>query len=167
MKISGKDLFVDTSKTFGRVPHLFRRSEIDLRVIHVVRDVRAVAWSAVKREQAKVESIARYWVRTHTRALHLGARLGERRYLRFRWEDFCAEPNPVLDQLCEFLGVEHVDLCGRVNTDMHHVIGNRIRLQAGTLSIHPDEMWRDLLEPSERASVERCAGALNRSFGYT
>jgi hypothetical protein len=30
-----------------------------------------------------------------------------------------------------------------------------------------DESWRAALEPSKRLAVERCAGQLSRSFGYT
>jgi hypothetical protein len=168
LEASGKDVFVDSSKTIARAPHLFRRPEINLRIIHIVRDARAVAWSALKREwkQAPPENTARYWVRTHKAALRLGALVGEERYLRFRWEDFCTAPGAVLDQICEFLGVERVDLLARVNVETHHVIGNRMRLQP-VRPIQSDESWRAALEPSKRLAVERCTGELSRSFGYT
>ena len=167
LEVSGKGLFVDSSKAVARVPHLLRRPDIDLRLIHVVRDVRAVASSALKREweQAGAGNMARYWVRTHKAALRLGALAGEDRYFRFRWEDFCAAPEVVLDRICEFLGVEPVDLVSRVNAETHHVIGNRIRLQP-VRPIRSDEAWREALEPSQRAAAERYAGELSRSFGY-
>lgn len=167
LKVSNKELFVDSSKTVARVPHLLRRPEIDLRIIHIVRDVRAVAWSALKRESQGVpaESTARYWVRTHKAALRLGALVGEDRYFRFRWEDFCAAPEPVLDRICEFLGVEPVDLVSRVNAETHHVIGNDIRLRP-VRPIRSDEAWREALEPSQRLAAERYAGELSRSLGY-
>lgn len=167
LKASGKDVFVDSSKAVARVPHLFRRPEIDLRIIHVVRDVRAVAWSAFKRDwkQVPAENTARYWVRTHKAALQLGALIGDDRYFRFRWEDFCAAPEPVLDQICRFLGVEPVSLVARVNNEIHHVIGNRMRLQP-VRPIRSDEKWQEALKPTQRLAAERCAGQLNRSFGY-
>jgi Sulfotransferase family len=167
LKVSNKELFVDSSKTVARIPHLLRRPEIDVRIIHIVRDVRAVAWSALKRESQRVpaESTARYWVRTHEAALRLGALVGKERYFRFRWEDFCTAPEPVLDRICEFLGVEPVDLVSRVNAETHHVIGNDIRLRP-VRPIRSDETWREVLEPSQRAAAERRAGELSRSFGY-
>ena len=165
--MSGKDLFVDTSKTVARVPHLLRRPEIDLRIIHVVRDVRAVAWSARKRECERQEAAdtARHWVRTHQAALRLGRLVGEDRYFRFRWEDFCTAPESVLAGICAFLGVEPVDLVPRVNTATHHVIGNTMRLRP-VRPIRSDETWREALEPSQRVAAERCARELSRSFGY-
>jgi hypothetical protein len=166
LEVSGKDLFVDTSKTVARIPHLLRRPEIDLRIIHVVRDVRAVAWSALKREcgRPRVENTARYWVRTHQAALRLGGILGEDRYFRFRWEDFCAAPAPVLAGICQFLGVAPVDLVARVNSQTHHVIGNTMRLRP-VRPIRSDEAWREALEPSQRAAAERYAGAFSRALG--
>jgi hypothetical protein len=167
LEVSGKDLFVDTSKTVARVPHLLRRPEIDLRLIHVVRDVRAVAWSNLKRdcERSRIENTARYWVRTHQAALRLGRLVGEDRYFRFRWEDFCASPEPVLARICEFLGVEPLDLVPRVNAETHHVIGNTMRLQP-VRPIRSDEAWREALEPSQRLAAERYAGEFSRRFGY-
>jgi hypothetical protein len=43
LEASGKGVFFDSSKSIARVPYLFRRPEIELRIIHIVRDARAVA----------------------------------------------------------------------------------------------------------------------------
>jgi hypothetical protein len=91
--------------------------------------------------------------------------VGEERYFLFRWEDFCTTPQPVLAQICEFLGVEPIDLLSRVNAETHHVIGNGIRLRP-VRSIRSDETWREALAPSQLVAAERYAAELNRSFGY-
>jgi hypothetical protein len=165
IEFSGKDLFVDASKTVARVPHLLRRRDIDLRIIHIVRDPRAVAWSAEKRKRPVAGEVGRYWLRTHSRALQLAPLLGRDRYFRFRWEDFCGAPKPTLDQICSFLAVEPVDLVSCVNAKTHHIIGNRVR-SSSVASIDTNEEWRGFLSPSLRGAVERSTAPLGASFGY-
>lgn len=166
LEVSGKDVFLDTSKTIARVPHLHRHREIDLRVVHVVRDARAFTFSALRHGTRRgAAEAARAWKRTHAAAGRLREVVGEERYLRFRWEDFCARPAAVLDELCGFLGVEPEELVGCVNDRPHHVIGNRMRL-APVRPIRADERWQATLTPEQRAACERIAGGLNRRFGY-
>jgi hypothetical protein len=166
LEASGKDVFLDTSKSVSRVPHLHRHPEVDLRVIHVIRDVRAFAFSALRHGNRKESADAgRVWVRTHTAAARLRHLVGDDRYLRLRWEDFCVRPDAVLDQLCRFLGVEPVELVAAVNERTHHVIGNQMRLKP-VRPIRSDESWREALAPDQRAACERVAGDLSRRFGY-
>jgi hypothetical protein len=94
-------------------------------------------------------------VRTHKAALRLGPLVGEEHYLRFRLEDFCAAPGALLDQICEFLGVERVDLLARVNAETHHVIGNPMRLQP----VRPIQPTRAGGLPSSHPSVSPWSAA--------
>lgn len=158
---SGKEVFVDTSKGVARVPHLQRDPELELKVIHIVRDARAFIRSGAKHGDLAPDRLARVWTRTHTAALRLEGRLGPERYLRFRWEDFCAEPAATLERICAFIGVEPADLVGEVNARPHHVIGNRMRLQP-VRPIRSDESWRETLGAEQLSACERFAGELNR-----
>jgi hypothetical protein len=162
---SGKSIFVDTSKSLPRIRHLHQRREIDLHVIHIVRDARAVAWSGLKHDATGVDTMARLWKRTHLAAAQIATLLGKQRYMRFRLEDFCREPQRSLAQICTFLGAESVDLVSRVNHQPHHVIGNNMRLHP-VRPIVEDRTWRDALTSIQLRALEREVGALNRSFGY-
>jgi Sulfotransferase family len=165
LDVSGKDVFVDASKPVARVPYLHRRSELDFRILHIVRDVRAIVRSRTRGHDSTGRA-ARSWVRTHANALRLASRVGEDRYFRFRWEDFCLHPEEGLDRICHFLDVEPADLIGRVNAQQHHVIGNQMRLKpVGT--IRSDQSWREVMTPQQLAICERIAGPLNRQFGYS
>jgi hypothetical protein len=163
--VSGKDVFLDASKAVARVPYLHRRPELDLRVIHIVRDARAIAQSSWQRELTRIDRVARSWVRTHVNALRLAPLVGEDRYFRFRWEDFCTRPREILDRICRFVGVEPTDLIAKVNTQPHHVIGNRMRHNP-VGSIRSEERWREVMTSEQLAVCERVAGGLNRLFGY-
>jgi hypothetical protein len=166
LEVSGKDVFVDTSKHPARVAHLHRRPEVDLHLIHVVRDVRAFLRSATRHgSRRSAAETARAWSRTHESALRLRKLVGEDRYLYFRWEDFCASPEAVLARICEFVGVEPTDLVAAVNGQPHHVIGNDVRLKP-VRAIRADESWRESLTADQLVACERHAGELNRRFGY-
>ena len=165
LDVSEKDVFLDASKGVARVPYLYRRSELDLRVIHIVRDVRAFVHSNRRRKLRRTDRTARSWVRTHANALRLASLVGGDRYLRLRWEDFCSHPDESLDRICHFLGVEPTELIARVNEQPHHVIGNRMRLHP-VGSIRSDESWREVMSSQQLATCERVAGRMNRQFGY-
>jgi hypothetical protein len=130
-----------------------------------VRDVRAIVQSKSRRGLPRTDRVARSWVRTHANALRLASLVGEDRYFRFRWEDFCLYPEESLDRICHFLGAEPTDLIARVNAQQHHVIGNRMRLNP-VGSIRSDESWRKAMTSQQLAMCERVAGRMNRQFGY-
>ena len=58
LDVSGKEVFLDASKAVARVPYLHRRSELDLRVIHIVRDVRAFVHSNRRRKLRRTDRTA-------------------------------------------------------------------------------------------------------------
>jgi hypothetical protein len=165
IEVSGKDVFLDASKAVARVPYLHRRPEIDLRVIHIVRDVRAIVWSSWQRGLTHTDRVARSWARVHANALRLAPLIGKDRYFCFRWEDFCTKPGEWLDHICRFLGVESTGLIARANLQAHHVIGNRMRLNPVGL-IRPQDNWRQEITSEQLAVCERVAGGLSRRFGY-
>jgi hypothetical protein len=167
LDVSGKDVFVDASKSVARVPYLRRRSDLDFRVLHIVRDLRANVQSQSRRRGLTwTNRAARSWMRTHANAMRLASLVGEDRYFRFRWEDFCLHPEEGLDRICHFLGTEPTDLIARVNAQQHHVIGNQMRLKP-VGSIRSDESWREVMTAQQLAICERVAGRLNRQFGYS
>ena len=84
--------------------------------------------------------------------------------MRLRYEDLCANPAAVLQDVHRFAGVSAIaeaDLNGREQ----HVLGNRMRL-VNINDIRVDEKWKTLLKPEDLAAFERIAGPLNRSFRY-
>ena len=165
LEASGKQIFVDSSQGFDTILPMLRRPRLRLQVIHVVRDVRAIAQSNLNRGRLDVAKTVRNWKRVQSAGLALEPRLGPRQYLRLRLEEFCQYPERSLEQVCEFLHVETSDMIGLVNERPHHVIGNTMRLQP-IRPITADEKWRSSLEPSQLHVCQRLAGKLNQRLGY-
>ena len=102
-EVSGCDLVVDSSKHPSLAHCLRWQADLDLRVLHLVRDSRAVAYSwsrQVRRPDTDTESyMTRYspamaagqW-NTQNAAFHLLARLGGP-VMRLKYENFTAAPD--------------------------------------------------------------------------
>ena len=82
--------------------------EIDLRVIHVVRDGRGVAWSLAKpykrdvksglQREIKPKSVSRTalrWTMVNLGTEYLSRKLDPKKVMRVRYEDFVSDPADV------------------------------------------------------------------------
>lgn len=163
--VTGKHVFLDTSKDLEPVPHLLAHPGLDVWLLHVVRDPRAVLHSARKRGPRRAAELASQWRRLNQRARRLGAAAGRARYQVLTYESLCERPSVALEQVCAHLGVESVDLLSRVDQVEHHLIGNRGRLRP-VGEIEPDVAWREALTAADRRSCVRGGGRLAAEYGY-
>lgn len=185
-EVSGDRLLVDSSKHVSLAYCLRWSAEIDLRVLHVVRDPRAVAhsWSKVVARpeavpgSAETEYMAR-WSPART-ALHWNAQnLGYDRLsrldvpvLRVRYEDFVTDTAATLTRVAEFAGLGRqtrppvtVDGAFRLGPN-HQVAGNPMRFRTGEVSVRADDAWRTAMPAPRRRLVTAMTLPLLRTYGY-
>jgi hypothetical protein len=166
-EVTGAALIVDTSKppSFGYV--LQHLDGIDLRVLHVVRDPRAVAhsWARTKALTdggARTEMLrlsptqsALQWDLWNGAAGWLWGRSD--RYLRVRYEDLADDPQAIVAQLAELTGVElATPFTGPrevATTTVHTVAGNADRMRSGPLTVRLDDAWTTELPARSRHLV--------------
>lgn len=165
LDVTDKRVFLDTSKDLAPVPHLARQPDLDLKVLHLVRDPRAYLHSTRKRRTVQAASLTRHWREVHSSSLELGEALGPERFLSLSFESFCARPGDSLEELCTFLDVEAFPLLERADEVVHHIMGNRARL-APVGEIRPDEAWREALPEADQHTCLRVAGSLASKYGY-
>ncbi|MGH3657597.1 MAG: sulfotransferase [Micromonosporaceae bacterium] len=183
-EVTGGRLVIDSSKHPSLAYCLRWAPEIDLRVVHVVRDSRGVAYSwtrTVPRPEADGEHMTRYhparaallW-NLHNRALDGLTRYGVP-VRRIRYEDFTNDPVAVTKELAEFAGLQSGDLDFLGSDDNgdyaeltthHSAAGNPMRFRTGRIPLRPDEAWRTGLPPLRRKLVGALTGSLLRSYGY-
>lgn len=166
-------VIVDSSKYPAEAAALCGRHDLDVRVLHVVRDPRATAFSYRKdksyvRRMGAARSTATWWA--VNAASDLLALQGRGKYLRLRHEDFGAAPHRMVTEIMRFVGItgtNPVDPAGHVDLgDNHTVTGNPDRLHRGQVAIRCDERWQS--ELGWRARLLATAGAwphLGR-YGY-
>ncbi len=163
-EVSGAKVIVDSTKT---APHVYLMRQVpgvDLRVLHLARDSRGVAYSNAKwvklpsvmaqggtfRARQSAWRTSRRWMLTNLK-FHLLARLGVPT-LFAKYETVAASPKEELRRVAGFLSapVEEGDLGfvhdGSADLPMGHLaLGNAMRFGAGAIPIQVDEEWRKQL----------------------
>jgi hypothetical protein len=182
--VSGAQCVVDSSKD---PPYLFFLStieQIDLHVIHLIRDPRAVAHSwtrkKIRPEVIRTEEFmprysysrsAREWV-----IYNIGTGLIQRRnvnYIRIRYEDMIRRPNETIALIREKTGCSqgfrHTINAKSVD-DLainHTVSGNPLRFDRGKIPLKEDDEWMRMMPSWGKALVTLVTLPLCVHHGYS
>ena len=168
LQVGGKSAIVDSSKSPVRALALSMMPEIDLRLIHLVRDPRGVAWS-LKKPILKKDGIARgrnpypvwkaalKWQEINARSEWVCHQLAPERVLQARYEDLMENPRKVLEDIGKTVDLDlsavAMSFAAGETLPVHHPIaGNRMRM-AGGVKLRPDTEWMEKLSPLERWTV--------------
>jgi hypothetical protein len=165
LDVTGKRVFLDTSKAHMRIKYLLKYSDLDMFVIHLVRDVRGVVTSSMSRNRSmSAQRAAQLWLNRNRNIERQLQTLPENRKIRIRYEDLCRDTQGTLERLYRFCVVEP----GVVVTDFrsvpHHIVGNKMR-KSGSSKIELDERWKRVLAEDQLNNIDRVAGAMNRQYG--
>lgn len=180
-EIGGSEYLVDSSLTPKRAYAQALNPNIDLYLIHLVRDGRGVMWSLMKPNKkipgrpyvpAPPERTTKYWVSANLQSAWVMRQVDEDKRLRIRYEDFALDPSGTLERIGGLIGEDMSGLVqdGRLTTPStarHTVGGNRVRfIKDEELRIRADFSWLDNLADEHRRLFWRRAGWLARRFGY-
>ncbi|HLX47860.1 MAG TPA: glycosyltransferase [Streptosporangiaceae bacterium] len=166
---AGAQYVVDSSKWPVQALAL-ARAGIDVRVIHLVRDARGVAYSMgkdVSRPHTEDENdvmwrnapagAAARWVTCQTEAELLRT---YQRVTRVRYEDFVRQPRRTVETALTSLGLpaapghmSHIDQGRLVLGKSHGLSGNPSRFRDGEIVLRHDEAWRKQMPVVDRALV--------------
>jgi len=180
---SGAEVVIDSSKHSSLAFCLRTDPAVDLRVVHVVRDSRGVAYSWTKEvhrpeSAAGADLMTRYSpVRSallwngHNASLAALARLGTPTRL-LRYEDFVAEPERRVRELARFAGLPddgRLDFLDGRSVQLHAshtVAGNPMRFRVGPIDLRRDDAWRDRLPRDQRRLTTVLTLPLLAGYGY-
>ncbi|GAA2524411.1 sulfotransferase [Pilimelia columellifera] len=183
--VTGASVIVDSSKhsALAHCLRWMRPGALDLRVVHLVRDPRGVAYSWTKTvsrpESDDADDMTRYsptrsallWT-AHNTAIGLLGRRGVP-VTRLRYEEFLSDPARALRGLAAFAGLElapdALDFLSEEHVDVgvgHTAAGNPMRFQTGRLPLRLDDAWRTDLPPAQRRLVAALCAPLLRRYGY-
>lgn len=182
-EVTGRTLIVDSSKVPGRARALARIPGIDLRLVHLVRDGRAVVWSmrrrlerdpragvqALKRERSVLRT-ALMWTGTNLIVEHASQALGGGRAIRITYEELMGDPGATLGRLGPLLEADLAPIAARLAAGEplaagHVMAGNRLRMH-GTLQLRPDHEWQRQLPADQQRLVERLCRPILHRYGY-
>jgi hypothetical protein len=183
-EVSGAEVIVDSSKLASHALLLRRARHIDVRVVHLVRDSRGVAYSLQQHVEKRMTTGTSTLLPRHgplTAALRYvlyngltdALRLSGKAHMRLRYEDLIDEPSKGLRQVLGFaqdrVKSGSLDfLSGNVATvrSNHMVDGNPIRFTTGSVTLRRDEQWRSDSRPAHRVIVTLLTYPLLAAYGY-
>ena len=187
--LSGASVIVDSSKSVPYARTLLLSSGLEVRVLHLVRDARAMAhsWARLKtapdrpagemvRRDPSVSAL--YW-----NAANLGAELIGRSahgYLRLRYEDLARRPVEVIERIVRFateipagaralprpVELPFVDERTVALGPTHSITGNPDRLRTGPVPVRLDDRWRREMTARDRGVVTALTWPLLVRYGY-
>ena len=184
-KVSDSHVIVDSTKLPAHALVASGVADIDLYVVHLVRDPRAIAYSWSRnpdaggrrgrsnlgfRGKGLLESTVQWTLFALFAETVLRRRL-KGRYLLVRYEDFAARPRDITKQILEFVGEEQsvmqfVDDRNVALGDNHMVGGNRARFRRGVVPVKADEDWKESMPGRARLACTLIAWPLLLRYGY-
>jgi hypothetical protein len=176
---TGCRILVDSSKVPSRALILSKLPNIDVHLVHLVRDVRGViyAWQSDKYDPASGQSINKFpahqtfaaWVFRNFMCELIGHQIP---YYRIRYETFVQHPQkvmqnlvgnlaPLAEQTIPFLDERSIKL-----PLTHSIGGNPDRFQSGVTRIIPDNRWISELSPFVKGLSAVLGSPLLYRYGY-
>lgn len=177
-------VILDSSKHLSTAALLACDPALDVRVLHLVRDPRGVAYSwmkTVERPETDGEIMPQYsakrtagrWV-TDNLGFDTLAALGVPT-MQVRYEDVLAAPEARILDIARFAGAvddatDSLDFIdgntAHLSTPMHSIAGNPLRFGGDDLVLRLDDAWQTKLPPGDRRTVELITWPVLSRFGY-
>ena len=181
LDVAGARVIVDSSKDPRHGLVLSRLDCIELHVVHLIRDPRAVAFSWQRRRERPeihwrkqemtrqpVRSSAARWT-THNAVVELLCATAHRHH-RLRYEDFVSDPAGAVSQIVSAYEWADAAVTGSpgelVLEPSHSVAGNPMRFSSGTVRVELDDEWRRAMPLRDRAEVAAVTWPLLARYGY-
>jgi hypothetical protein len=182
-QLAKSDVLVDASKAPSHCFLLRCVSGIDLRILHLVRDGRAVVYSWSKRRKrhhavigheeymlhrTKLQAILA-WIIENAFTIRLGHTVPH--YTVLRYEDFVQDPYGELGRALKGLGLGDIDLRWLCEPTLslkptHGVGGNPVRFSKSGISIVSDEQWQNKMNSITKLSLGLVAAPVLSYFKY-
>ncbi|MGF1473511.1 MAG: sulfotransferase [Rubrobacteraceae bacterium] len=177
--VTNSRVIVDSSKEPAYGYALSTVPGVDFRVLHLVRDPRAAAYSWLKKKHQpdsedrefmhrfSPTKSAALWDTWNTSAETLW-RGGK--YLRLHYEDFVYEPRKSFGRILDLLDEDaELPLAGEREVMLgisHTVSGNPNRFDTGSVALKPDRAWTKEMNPKDRNLVTALTLPLLYRYGY-
>ena len=174
-EVSGCSVIVDSTKSPPSAMLLRKVPHIDLRVVHLVRDSRGVAFSWNKSDIENIQyrehpilkgrpmptmrpSESALWWDIKNLLLHAFIPIDQR--LLVHYERLTSKPTEELRRILHFVDVNEMPTSTKINlgttfTSMpfHTLGGNPLRFPRGNIDVHVDTTWRARMPLAQKAIV--------------
>lgn len=163
LSVSGKQVIVDSSIDPDRAELLLNSDKLDIVVLHLVRDGRAVTWS-YKRKGSAIDGRSR-WLFKNLK-IELMKKRNKFKSIFVGYEDFCRNPKRCLTRILKIVGlVFEPGMLNFGDKEHHQIGGNRARFVKDS-KIELDTSWRKEILLREKLRFNLLCGWLNLIYKY-
>lgn len=176
-------VIVDSSKSPLYAYVLSLIEDLDIYVVHLIRDPRGVSYSKqkTKLQPNKGETIYMHkfnafdssliWSIRNT-AIESYWKKTPQKYLMVRYEDFIKEPKKTTTKILDFIGEKEVGSPfiserGIKLTSNHSVWGNPSRFKTGTIELKLDEEWKTKMKKRDKFVLTMLTFPWLLKYGYS
>jgi hypothetical protein len=180
-EVAGADIVVDSTKHPSTAFLLRSAGDLDLRVVHLIRDSRGVAYSWTKvmprpgvaggamMDRYPPWRIAVRWI-VYNAAIHALSPLGVP-VSRLRYEDLVDRPGEALEAVTAFAGrptdrFPFLEGSSVRTAEAHTIAGNPVRFDRAPMELRRDEAWRTKLPGRQQRLVTAITAPLLAAYGY-
>jgi hypothetical protein len=185
-EVSGKTVIVDSSKSPPRAFVLALMADIDLNLVHLMRDGRGVAASHKKswtkdlqagvtrnvKKRSVWETAAR-WISVNLGTEWVRLNLSPDKSVRLRYEDYVADPKEALDKIGQMIDLDLTEVASTVSAGGaikvgHNIAGNHLRMSETIRLVPETGRWRNggALSTGQQRLSWILMGRLLRRYGY-
>lgn len=166
-RVEGTSVIVESTKDIRRMKLYYLYAPMVVRIVHLVRDGRAVSASSIRRTGCSMQEAATEWKDKNRRILAALRSVSAEHRLFVRYEDICNDPQAVMLRLFQFLNIApEVPTVRLDKASRHNIAGNPMRFDRQVSVVSEDDRWRDELSEEELRVFAEVAGGLNEYFGY-
>ena len=135
----------------------------EAKILHIVRDGRANAYSMSNRSYRNLELSAQQWVDGNSYGLVNQQFLGKDNYKLVKYEKLLTNPEEEAKQICDFLGLEYAP-------EMINLSDEKLDRKESYVKSFFDQSkidkWKTQLSASEVRKIENIQGPLLKDLGY-
>ncbi len=173
--VTDSRIIVDSSKIAMHVYLGALSAGVRSHVVHLVRDVRAIAYSW---RRSSIDGVAfgpiqasASWVVSNLAVGGLQARLGASGYTLVRYEDFIRDPGDTLSKIAAAIGLPGAPLpligASTLRVGINHTVaGNPSRFKNGDIELVADDEWRRRIGVGDRLLATLPGALLLKRYGY-
>jgi hypothetical protein len=186
-RTSQKNIIIDSSKTSrdmaGRYYALYKHTDFDVYVIHLVKNGQSVVESFVKRgsnwAQEGYKKTNKFlavrsslgWFLANSIAQRLGKRMPEKHFMQIKYEDLVSQPENILLEISSFLDTDLSEVMTMIKKEIpfhpkHNIGGNRLRLEKEIKFSKSYSSKKIGLSIYHRLIFNLIAGRLHKKLGY-
>lgn len=152
LALAGAKVFVDAGKSPYRTRYLRRLADVELHILHLIRDPRGVVTTFMENRGWDASPAMQVWMQEQLDILRILREIPDS--MRVHYEDLCDDVNGALGGIHRFVNVPVTAFGGDFQAADHHILGNSMRLDR-VGQIVKSERWKTRLSRNDRDAIAR------------